>query len=175
MFSNPELVLNQLHVDPGMKVADLGIGSGAYTLLSADRVGNSGVVYAFDIQKELLNKVSNEAVKQGLNNIKVIWSDLDEPNSTQLKEESVDRVIVTNLLFQVEDKKAIAKEAKRILKKNGKVLVVDWTESFGGLGPHKEAVFSRVDAEKLFVEEGFIIDKTIEAGEHHYGFVCKLN
>jgi ubiquinone/menaquinone biosynthesis C-methylase UbiE len=174
MFSNPQKVLDQMHIDPGMTVADFGSGAGHYSLLLAEKVGPSGKIFAFDVQKDLLLRLKNLAVQQNIGNIQTFWTDLDEPNSTNLKQDSVDRVIMTNVLFQTEDKKALLREAKRVLKPNGLVLVVDWSESFGGLGPRSGNVYKEDVAKKTFEEEGFAIEKNIDAGEHHYGFICKL-
>lgn len=174
MFSNPQQVLSQIHIDPGMTVADFGCGSGHYTLLVSELVGASGKVFAFDIQKELLARLKNVATTQNLENIHFVWADLDEPNSTSLKEQTVDRVFMTNILFQAEDKKALIREAKRVLKRNGKVIVVDWSDGFAGLGPKQADVVTREVAVTIFGEEGFILEKDLNAGAHHYGLVFKL-
>lgn len=173
MFSEPKKVLGQVHIDHGMVVADFGSGTGAYSLLLAEIVGGAGKVYAYDIQKDLLNNIKSEASRRGLDNLQVVWADLDEPNSTNLKEETVDRVFIINVMFQIEDKKALIRESKRILKRNGMVVVVDWSESFGGLGPRNVDVVSREVMERIFAEEGFIFAKEIDAGEHHYGLIFK--
>ena len=175
MFSSPQNVLSQIHIDPGMTVADFGCGSGHYTLLLAEQVGPSGSIFAFDIQKELLARLKNVSIQQNFENIHFNWADLDEPNSTSLKESSLDRVFMTNILFQAEDKKALIREAKRVLKTTGKVILVDWSESFAGLGPREADVVSKEVAERIFSEEGFIKEKDLDAGEHHYGLVFKLN
>lgn len=174
MFSSPQKVLAQVHIDPGITVADFGCGGGHYSLLLADMIGPSGKVFAFDIQKELLARLKNLATAQNLENIQTVWSDLDEPNSTSLKEDAVDRIFMTNILFQAEDKKALIREAKRILKSKGKVIVVDWSESFEGLGPHKSEVITKDVAVSKFEEEGFVLEKEIDAGAHHYGLIFKL-
>jgi len=175
MFSDPKTILDQVHIDVGMTVADFGVGSGYYALNCAEKVGPTGSVFAFDIQKDLLSKLKKTSIEQGLENIHFVWADLDEPNSTSMKEGSIDRVIMTNILFQTEDKKALIREAKRILKSNGIVLVVDWSESFGGLGPREADIIKKEVAQRIFTEEGFVIDKEIKAGDHHYGFLCKMN
>lgn len=175
MFSNPKDVLNQVHIDPGMVVADFGCGSGHYTMLIAETVGAAGTVFAFDIQKDLLGKLKAQATAENHGNIHFVWADLDEPNSTSLKDDSVDRIIMSNILFQAEDKKALIREAKRVLKPKGKIVVVDWSESFGGLGPRPADVVKKDTAISLFSEEGFDLDKEIKAGEHHYGLIFKLS
>jgi ubiquinone/menaquinone biosynthesis C-methylase UbiE len=173
MFSEPKKVLEQVHIDHGMVVADFGSGTGAYALLLAELVGGAGKVFAYDIQKDLLKNIKSEADRKGFDNLQVVWADLDEPNSTSLKEEIVDRVFIINVMFQTEDKKALIRESKRILKRNGKVIVVDWSESFGGLGPRITDVVSEEVIKRIFDEEKFILEKEIDAGEHHYGLIFK--
>jgi len=171
-FSDPQKNIEQFSLIEGMRVADLGAGSGAYTLAAARQVGTSGKVYAIEVQKDLLSSLKNNAQKQGLLNVDVIWGDIERTGATKLKEQSVDATIVSNVLFQAEDKKGLIAEVKRILKPKGKVLVVDWQESYGGMGPHPDHVVHESGAKKMFEEGGFSIERHISAGPHHYGFIA---
>lgn len=173
MFSDPIKNIEQLGLTPGMEVADFGSGSGQYSMASSRAMAGSGKVYSIDINKDLLTKLKNSSVKEGIYNIEVIWGDLDKLNGTKLRDFSVDFVLVCNILFQLENKDIVVKEVKRILKPGGKVLVVDWEDSFGGIGPKPEVVFNKKSAEKLFEKEGFHLEKEIKAGSHHYGLVMK--
>jgi ubiquinone/menaquinone biosynthesis C-methylase UbiE len=175
MFSQPENNIEQFHIDPGMIVADLGSGAGFYSFALSEAVGESGKVYAVDVQKDLLSKLRNEAMSRNLTNIEIVWGDLDEVNGTTLKDNSVDRVVVANVLFQLEDTENFVKESRRILRPNGKILVVDWTDSHAGLGPAPDAVIKPDVARTLFEDAGFVFDRDIEAGEHHYGMVFKYS
>ena len=78
---------------------------------------------------------------------------------------------MSNVLFQAEDKGGLLREAFRILKTGGKMLLVDWKESFGGLGPNKESVVPVDIARGMCERQGFVLKKDFDAGEHHYGFV----
>ena len=175
MFLEPEKNLAQFHIDPGMKVADMGAGTGFYALLLAELVGPSGKVYALDIQKDLLTKLKSDALAKNLNNIEVIWCDVDEINGTTLQEKTVDRVVVTNTLFQMEKKDSFVQEIYRILKPNGKLMLVDWSDSYAGLGPTPEDIIKPDAARVLCEHVGFVFEKEISAGDHHYGFVFKKN
>jgi ubiquinone/menaquinone biosynthesis C-methylase UbiE len=173
MFLEPEKNLAQFHIDPGMKVADMGAGVGFYAFLISGLVGPSGKVYAFDVVKELLSKLKNEALSKNLNNIEVIWSDLDEVNGTTLQDGAVDRVVITNTLFQMEKKDIFIQEAYRILKPHGKMMLVDWSDSYAGVGPMVGEVVKPDAARVLCEHAGFVFEKEISAGDHHYGFVFK--
>ena len=172
-FTNPKENLAELQLDDGMVVADLGSGSGTYVFLAAKEVGD-GRVYAIDVQRELLDKLKKDALEKGLNNIEIIWSDLEKNESTGLKDESVDALIISNVLYLIEDKNIFVNEAKRILRSGGKALIVDWTDSFHNLGPQTEYIVREGDAQKLFKDNGFEIEKVLfNAGENHYGFVAR--
>ena len=173
MFSNPVKNIEQFNIDPGMTVADLGSGVGFYSIALAKAVGPSGKVYAVDIQKELLSKLQTDAAQEGVHNIKLIWGDLDLPKSSTLQESSVDRVVLANILFQIEEKDVLLEEAYRILKPGGKLLFVDWKDSYGGLGPKPSDVIKDDVAKTLLESHNFKFDRDILTGDHHYGFIVK--
>lgn len=172
-FSDPKRNIEQCGITSGMTIADLGAGSGFYTIEAAKALHSSGRVYAVDVQKELLARLKNSAQKQGLHNVEVIWGDIEKLGGTHIKDNSIDLVMLCNVMFQFADKKTVLNEVKRILASGGKVLLVDWSDSFGGLGPHTGHVFSKADAEALFEMHGFSKYSEIQAGSHHYGFIYK--
>ncbi len=171
MFSDPQRNVDQLALTTGMKVADLGAGSGFYTMAAARAVGDAGRVYAIDIQKDLLAKIKTDAQRNHLNNIEVIWGDLEKVGGTKLQDAIADAVIISNILFQIEQKEPFFQEIKRIIKPDREVLLVDWSDTFGGLGPHPEAIIPQIQAREMFEQHGFVFVKNINAGDHHYGMV----
>jgi len=172
-FSNPEENIERFGLEPGMLVADFGAGSGAYTIPLARAVGRRGVVYAIDIQQELLSRIKNTANKGGLENVETVWGDIETLGGSGLQDGSIDAVIISNVLFSIEDKDSLVQEASRVLKQSGTVLVVDWKDSFGGLGPRAESVVPLYEAKELFAKHNFNFQREIEVGAHHYGAVFK--
>lgn len=154
-----------------MIVADFGCGSGHYTLAAAKIVADLGKVFAIDVQKELLESVKSGARLHNLNNIEFVWTDLENSEGSRLAPDSVDFVIISNILFQAGNRLAVAKEAFRVLKNKGRVAVIEWSESFGNLGPRPDDVVKKDEAKKIFMEQGFVLDKEFEPGEHHYGLI----
>ncbi len=173
MFSDPENNINQLALTPGMTVADFGSGSGFYTMAAAKAVAPNGRVFAVDIQKDLLQKIKNGATQNHLGNVEIIWGDLEHLGGTKLRESSVDVVIAGNLFFQIENKDSLCLEIKRILRPNGRALVVDWSSSFGGVGPQPQDVVSKIKMTSIFQDHGFVLDREINAGAEHYGLVFR--
>lgn len=172
MFANPESNVRQFGLTPNMHVADLGAGSGAYTTALAEILTN-GKVYAVEVQKELLTRIKSEAEKRHLTNIEVVWGDIERAGGTKLGNNSMEGVLASNVLFQVEDKKGFLQEIYRILKPGGFLYLIDWADSYGGMGPTSDSVMSK-DKARTFVESGnFTYDHDFNPGAHHYGMIFK--
>jgi ubiquinone/menaquinone biosynthesis C-methylase UbiE len=168
MFSDPGVNLSKLGLVQGMKVVDLGAGSGFYTLEAARRVGSSGHVYAVDVQKDILDRIRTTGAKENLRNIEVVWGDAEKIGGTKLREGIADRVIASNVLFQIEKPDGFALEIKRLLKPNGKLLVIDWN---AGSPMSPRTLFPSSKAQTLFEKLGFKTEQSFMAGDHHYGLV----
>lgn len=172
MFTKPEEVADNFGLMPGMVVADFGSGSGHYTIAAAKIVGSSGVVYSIDIQKNILEAIKSMAELNHLLNVEVVWADLEGKNGSHLADASVDFVVVSNILFQAENRPAVAREAFRVLKTGGRAAAIEWN-SEGKIGPLAEKRLSKEDVKKIFLAEGFLMDRNLPAGESHYGVLFK--
>jgi ubiquinone/menaquinone biosynthesis C-methylase UbiE len=173
MFSDPKRNVDELGLSHGRTVADFGAGSGFYTLEAARAVGGTGRVYAIDAQKDLLERLKKNAHNERLGHVDVIAGDLEKLGGSKLRESSCDAVIASNILFMLENRKNFLLEAKRVLKPNGQLLLVDWAGSFSGMGPHSDHVVYKDDAVKLCLSAGFRLDREIHAGSHHYGIIFR--
>ncbi|MBI4090426.1 MAG: class I SAM-dependent methyltransferase [Candidatus Komeilibacteria bacterium] len=172
-FAHPKRNIAAIGLQQGMRVVDFGAGSGAYVLAIAERLQGSGTVYAVDIQRELLRRIHNEAARRGFRNVEVIWADLEMGRASKLAGASVDLVLISNLLFQVQGKGPVLREARRILKSSGHVVVIDWYDSFKGMGPIREDVVTKDAALALARKEGLELLREFEAGAHHYGLILQ--
>lgn len=174
-FADPESIVANFGLVAGQEIADFGSGIGPYALACAKIVGQTGKVYAVDIQKDILERLKNDAQKLGLNNVEIIWGDIESAGGVKLKDESLDAIILANALFQAEDKVGVVKEMHRLLRTRGRVFLIDWRDSFGGLGPKPTDVLVPEKAEELFSTNGFEkINSSageFSAGDHHYGLI----
>jgi len=168
MFSDPATNIARLGVTDGMKIVDMGAGSGFYVIELAKKVGMNGRVYAVDVQKDLLDRIRSNSTTMGLHNVEVVWGDIEKVGGSKLRETIADRVIASNVLFQLEKPEDFVLEIKRLLKSGGKVLVVDWSD-LSPIGP--KTIFSAEKAQMLFEKNGFQLEQSFGAGDHHYGLV----
>jgi len=171
-FTEPRAHVDALGLNPGDVVVDLGAGSGAYALVAAEKVTSRGTVYAIDLNQDLLTRLKNDAKEKGITNVDSIWGDIEVKNGVKLSDHIADAVLLCNTLFMVEDTNGLLEEIKRLLKPKGKVLIVEWSDSHGGIGPHKDHVFSEEDAKGLFAAHGFFISHTSDDTSYHYRFVA---
>ncbi len=175
MFSDPYKIVSECGIQAGMDIADFGSGSGFYSIAAAKALISTGRVYAIDAQKDLLTKLKNGATREGIYNIEVIWGDIEKLNGTKLRDASIDMIFICNVFFMLEDKDSAINEAKRILKPGGRIVFVDWQDSFGGIGPKQKSVFKKDKAVPFFEKLGFHMEKDISqySGDHHYGYIFK--
>ncbi len=172
-FLNPTLAVRAAGVHEGMHVADFGAGSGFFTRAAARLVGESGVVWAVDAHQELLPRIKNLAAAEMLHNVEVVHGDVEVVGGSSLPDEDFDFCLVANVLFAAEHKREVVAEIRRVLKKTGRALVIDWSDSFGGLGPHKDHVLTAQKARELFENGGFAYIGDISAGAYHWGFIVR--
>jgi len=172
-FLNPEKIVEGMDIKPGMIIADFGCGTGYFSFPLAQKVGKGGVVYAIDILNSKLETVASFAKLNGLNNIITSRANLEMAEGSKLQKESVDWVILVNMLFQnnSEGKKKIMQESKRVLKKGGNILIIEWDKDRSSIGPEKSLRVSKDEMTRIAREYGLGITTEISVSDFHYGLV----
>ncbi|MBM3272272.1 methyltransferase domain-containing protein [Candidatus Kaiserbacteria bacterium] len=171
-FARPHHNVAQFGIEPGMTVVDFGAGSGAYVRAFAEALGEDGQVIAVDVQRDLLRRIHNDAVHRHHRHVRTIWGDLERPGGSKLADDVADLVLISNLLFQVEEKQTVLDEAFRILRPGGRVVVIDWSDSFGGLGPRTADIVTREAGLQMLGAAGFVSSQPFMAGAHHWGVMA---
>lgn len=166
-FIDPASVIAQVGLHSGQTVADLGAGSGFYALPTAKVVGNTGVVYAVDVQDAKLDATQSAARQSGLKNITVIKADLDKP-LLDIPEASCDCVIIASIIHEIDSQPALIKNIYRLLKTGGKVLAVEWKKELTPFGPAIERRVSLEELQKLFAVAGLRKDRDLSTDGYHY-------
>lgn len=172
-FVDPQTVVSHFHVREGDVVADFGAGSGFYTEALARLVGQTGKVYACEIQRELVEKIGALVRTKGLFAVDPLWCDMEKEGGVKIADAAVDVAVMVNTLFQLEHKNIALGEVSRTLHSGGKFFLIDWSESFGGLGPQPNDVVTRANAQALAESSGFVYERAFDAGDHHYGLAFR--
>ncbi len=176
MFTDPVKNLKAFGLKDDSVVADLGAGTGYYTLAAGVMVPR-GKVYAVEITKDFLTTIKNKVLDAHLNNIEILWGDVEKLGGTNIGDGIVDAVVASNILFQVEDKNKFVEEIKRILKPEGRLLLIDWlVEDSTENTPETTIVklkgaMPANRARLMFEQKGFVFERDIDAGAHHYGMI----
>jgi ubiquinone/menaquinone biosynthesis C-methylase UbiE len=170
-FINPEVLIGQIGIAPGMSVAIFGCGTGYFAISIAKKIMQTGAVYAFDILKQKLEVVESQAKLLGLSNIELRRVNLEGKDGCGLSDAKVDWVIIANMLFQNENKSRIILEAKRVLREGGKILVIEWKENDSSIGPKPELRVPKEMVIKIARKNGLGISKEVEVSDFHYGLI----
>ncbi len=170
-FLKPEVALESWDIRPGDIIADFGCGAGFFSLPMAHRVGAQGKIYGIDVRPEALSSARSKIKLFHTSWVDFIRADLEKIAGTGLKDESVDKTLITNILFQVEDKKAVIAEAHRIVRANGSVFIIEWDPEKEVKKPVLPDILNKKEVVRLMSDQGFTLHKECSAGSHHYGLI----
>jgi len=167
-FLNPKNIVESfVFLEPQMKVADFGCGHGYFVIPLAQKL-TEGKVFALDILPSALEAVKSKARMEGLQNIEYLRCDLEK--KAKLEDESCDVVLIANLLFQVENKENVIQEAKRVTKKGGRIICIEWLPN---LPFSPQNAVSPQKAKELFLKHNLTLEKEFATDRYHYGLIFK--
>ncbi len=172
-FLNPQKVLEQFEIQAPSKVAHFGCGHGYFTIPLAKMVGEEGQIFAVDILNEALAEVKSKAASANILNIQTIRGNLEVPGGSKITENLCEIVLLANILFQSQKKSEIIKEAMRVLKPGGRMIVIDWQSSGATLTSDSGWRISSDEVKRLAEEQNFALDRTFDAGNYHYGLIFR--
>jgi ubiquinone/menaquinone biosynthesis C-methylase UbiE len=168
--------IQQLDIKPNSLVADFGSGSGIYAKYVYNKY-KPKKVYAIELHEQLAFSLQTEIDKfkmdAGESKMFSVWGDIEEVLGTRIKENSVDFVLLINTFSLLRWKRNCILEMKRILKKGGKVLLVDWHTHLGNSLAHKKNILNQDELSYMFNEAGFEIMSKIGKTSHHNVFVVE--
>ncbi len=131
VFAHKDAILEALALTPGMAVADVGAGSGLFTLPIAKAVGSKGRVYAVDVQAYFLESIAKRAKKAKLTNVQTVHAD---QHASGLAEASVDLAILVDAYHHLERPTAYLADLHRAIRPDGRLVVIDFDRTRPGTG-----------------------------------------
>lgn len=165
----PSETLKKLGLCKGEIVADIGCGIGYFTLPAAELAGAQGKVYALDVSEEMLEETRKTAIEKGYKNIELIKSG---EYDLVLEDSTISYCFICNVLHEIADLKRFVKEIRRILKVQGKLVIIEWNKISGNWGPPIEDRLDSSSLIKLLSNEGFAIDSQTDIGGDFYSLVA---
>jgi len=131
-WQKPDQIMDALAIADGATVADIGTGAGWFTIRLARRVGPNGVVYAQDVQKEMLEATRRRVNREGLRNVQLRLGEGSDPH---LPQRTFDAVLVVDVYPEVDDRVTLLRNLKTVIKPNGRIGIVNYKPGRGGPGP----------------------------------------
>jgi ubiquinone/menaquinone biosynthesis C-methylase UbiE len=152
----PQPILETGHIRPGEIVVDLGAGTGFWTESLSALVGEHGRVYAVDVEPVMLDELRTLVRERNLHNVEVVAS---EEYATPLEDGIADLVVIALVLHEPDDPMAFLREVVRLLKPDGRVLVIDWQDQPTEHGPPVEIRISAEEARALLGDAGLSVEE----------------
>ena len=150
-WQKPEQIMDALGIADGATVADLGAGGGWFTVRLARRVGPTGLVYAEDIQPQMIDSIQRRVEREGLKNVRTVHGTVTDP---RLPEGGLDAVLMVETYGELEEPVSLLRNVVRALKPRGRLGIVEFKSDGLGPGPAPE---HRVD-------EGHVLAAAAQAG-----------
>ena len=123
-WTPPDEIIERLAIAPGMAIADIGAGTGFFSLPFARAVGSSGTVWAVDLQPELLRLLGEKLCREGdPGNLRPIEG---EARRTGLPSGACDLVFLANVWHELDEPASVLAEVRRILRAGGRIAIMDW-------------------------------------------------
>lgn len=159
---DPGRFLGGLGVRPGMKVADLGAGPGFFTFPLAALVGATGLVYATDVSPDMLAVLKQRGLPAQVRTV------LAEESSVDIPDHSVELALLAFVLHEVAHPADFLREASRILRPDGRLVVLECIPRQEEMGPPLHERLSGEQTVSLLERAGFRVSERGEANPSQY-------
>lgn len=170
-FIRPEQFWRNLGLRANQTVAHLGCGAGFYIVPAARIVGDKGAVYGVDVLPDMLAEAEGRAEREGVAEIiTTIRADLESKKSSTIKKDSIDWVLVANILYQ-SDPPLVLKEAVNIAKPGGTVVVVEWDIIATPLGPPAADRIAKPEVIAIAEQLKLKLAAEFSPSPYHYGLL----
>jgi len=155
----PEKALDALNLKPGMMVGDIGAGTGFYSIRIAKRIGPTGRVYANDIQRQMLQRLSKKAALQKVSNIETV---LGTESNPKLPAGQLDLVILVDVYHEFSQPQRMLERIRESLKPDGRLVLLEYRKEDPSVPIRPEHKMSVNEVKAEVIPEGFLFEKTVE-------------
>lgn len=142
LWQKPDQIMDTLLIAEGSVVADVGAGDGWFTIHLAHRVGPNGLVYAEDIQSEMIEAIGRRVQREGLQNVRAVLGTASNPRLPS----GIDAVLIVDAYHEMDDPVMVLRNIARSLEPQGRLGIVGFNPGGGGPGPAPD---ERVDPQSM--------------------------
>lgn len=155
----PEKTMAALNLKPGMMVADVGAGTGFYSIRMARCVAPAGIVYANDIQPGMLERLRAKAAAQNVKNIETILGTESDP---KLPPGKLDLVLLVDVYHEFSQPQRMLDRIRESLKPDGKLVLLEFRKEDPAVPIRPEHKMSLGEVKAEVIPEGYQFDKAVE-------------
>jgi len=166
----PKKTLENMLVTKNMDLLDIGAGIGYFSIPASKIVGQNGKVYAVDTSEEMLEELKQKIEEKGIENINLVKG---KDYNTDIKNNNVDYIFISNVLHEVEDKILFLSNYLNKLRSKGKIGIIEFKKIEVSKGPPIEHKISKEQLKEYFNKLDLEIIKEVDINEIQYGIVAK--
>ena len=151
-YQKPNDVLDALALKPGEVVADIGAGSGYFTVRFSNALKESGKVYAVDVSQDMIDYMNRRFQETNARNVTTVMAAADDP---RLPDASVDRIFICDTWHHIENRSQYITRLKRALRAGGQIIMIDFQKRDLPVGPPIDMKIAREDLIQEMESSGF--------------------
>ncbi len=155
----PSAAIESLGIQKGMTIADVGAGTGYFSIRMARRVGPTGKIYANDIQPEMLDRLREKAQKDGITNVETVLGSEADP---KLPPGKMDIVVMVDVYHELSQPQAMLQKIRAALKPDGRLILLEYRKEDPTIPIRPEHKMSIVEVRTELEAEGFKLDKVLD-------------
>jgi ubiquinone/menaquinone biosynthesis C-methylase UbiE len=170
-----EKLLGEIGPLEGLCVAEFGPDRNGHLIFPLARVvGGAGHVFAVDLLPAVLQMIDSKRAHEAYVNVSCVRGDFERFEGVAIPNAKLDAIMVVNNLWCLKSIPGLLREAKRLLKRDGRLVLIDWQkEAEHPVAPPMECRMSPAQVEKVFAEEGFAKDHDLTVNQVHWGMVFR--
>lgn len=167
----PDRTIEELNLQSGQVVADVGCGIGYFTVPLAKVVGSNGKVYAIDIEPLMLEETKKRVSEEQLNNVEFV---LSTENNFKIPDNIADVVFTSTVYHELETPKNFLDECRRVLKEKGELFILDWNRVEEEMGPPLHIRKGIKEVENDLEQNDFVVEKLKYIGNSFYLIIAQV-
>jgi SAM-dependent methyltransferase len=169
-WQKPATVIQALKVQPGEYVADIGAGSGYFTRYLAHTVGDTGTVFAVDVEEGMVDHLRRRLKEGNINNVKTMKVPAHDP---LLIDGSLDLAFICDVYHHLEDRDVYMRKVRKALKPTGRIAIVDFYKKETPVGPPMHMRLSEEAVEKELRAAGLEVTEKLAILPYQYILIAR--